>query len=397
MKKIFILFLGLALVLLAHTASMRVRAKEPLDATVFYNEACQDCAEYLRSTLLPVLKEAGYQVNAFDYINEPEKRKMLYQQNEQWSIPVEYQDSISAFVGDQVAIEGHVPKAYLKALFSQPLQERVLLYQPEMHGRATSVTLYTFNGAAKVLDSSELVVSALSSKSQSSAGKTKNYLLAVVGGGIANSLHPCAITVLLVLLSFLYMIRKNRVSILAMGLLYILGIFLVYFLIGLGLVRAVALFPDPFFIAKAASIIAVVLGVISLLEILIPRFPIHLRIPQVSKGFLQRVMEQVSLPSAFFLGILVGICAFPCTGGIYTVIITTLATTKSAAFLGYLLLYNTFYILPLLILVFLACNTRTVRFLELFRERHMKVSQWINAVVMIMFGVAMYVWLRGML
>jgi cytochrome c biogenesis protein CcdA len=222
----------------------------------------------------------------------------------------------------------------------------------------------------------------------------RGYLAAVIAGGLANSLHPCGIAVLLVLVSFLYALRRSRLSIMTMGLLYVLRIFATYFFIGLGLVKTISLSSRPFFFARAAALAAILLGLVSLKDYFFPGSPLRLKIPDFTKGGIQKFIEKASLPSALGLGILVGICAFPCTGGIYTVIITTLATTKTVSFYSYLLLYNFLFVLPLLIIVVLSGNRRLIERVERFERRSSRRLHLVTGSLMILLGSAIYLWLR---
>jgi cytochrome c biogenesis protein CcdA len=76
-----------------------------------------------------------------------------------------------------------------------------------------------------------------------------------------------------------------------------------------------------------------------------------LKIPESKKPMIEKWVKKASLPAAIVLGFLVSAFELPCTGGVYFAILTMLANyeTKFHAVL-YLLLYNLFFILPLLII-----------------------------------------------
>src|SRR3989338_3660240 len=71
--------------------------------------------------------------------------------------------------------------------------------------------------------------------SMSSEGKWLLPLVAVAA--LLDSVNPCAFSVLLVTIAFLLNIGKARSQIFAIGGTYILGIFAVYILIGLGILQ----------------------------------------------------------------------------------------------------------------------------------------------------------------
>src|SRR3989344_6331207 len=59
----------------------------------------------------------------------------------------------------------------------------------------------------------------------------------LVAASLVDSINPCAFSVLILTLAFLFSIGKLRSSILKIGGSYIAGIFVVYMLIGLGILQ----------------------------------------------------------------------------------------------------------------------------------------------------------------
>src|SRR3989344_459538 len=155
--------------------------------------------------------------------------------------------------------------------------------------------------------------------SVSNGGK---WLLPLVGvAALIDSINPCAFSILLLTIAFLFSVGKLRSRILEIGGVYILGIFLVYILIGLGILQALHLFNTPHFMAKVGAFLLIALGVINLINEFFPNFPIKLRIPSAAHHKMAELMDKGSIPAAFLLGILVGLCEFPCTGGPYLMVL----------------------------------------------------------------------------
>ena len=77
------------------------------------------------------------------------------------------------------------------------------------------------------------------------------WLLPLVGvSALIDSINPCAFSILILTIAFLFSIGKLRSKILLIGGVYVLGIFLVYLLIGLGILQTLHFFNTPHFIAK---------------------------------------------------------------------------------------------------------------------------------------------------
>ena len=192
----------------------------------------------------------------------------------------------------------------------------------------------------------------------------------VVVSALIDSINPCAFSILILTIAFLFSIGKLRSGVLEIGMAYILGIFLVYTLIGLGILQTLHIFDTPHFMAKVGATLLVGLGLINITGHFVPAFPIRLRIPHGAHYRMAQLMEKGSLPSAFVLGGLVGLCEFPCTGGPYLMVLGLLhdQTTRSVG-LGYLFLYNLIFILPLVIILFIAGDKTLIERLQDWKKR----------------------------
>lgn len=177
----------------------------------------------------------------------------------------------------------------------------------------------------------------------------------VLVAALLDSINPCAFSILLLTIAFLFSIGKMRGGILKMGAVYIAGLFVVYMFIGLGILQALHLFDTPHFMAKVGAVLLIALGAINLINHFFPAFPLKLRIPQAAYRKIAELMERGSIPTAFALGALVGLCEFPCTGGPYLLVLGLLHDQGTyLAGLGYLLLYNLIFVLPLVVILLIA-------------------------------------------
>jgi cytochrome c biogenesis protein CcdA len=170
-------------------------------------------------------------------------------------------------------------------------------------------------------------------------------------------------------------------------------IFLVYFAIGLGILRAVRLSNDPHFVARAGSWILIGLGVINLIEYFYPRFPIKLHMPRIAGQKTNELLKQATVPATVGVGILVGLCTFPCSGGVYVSIITLLnAKTTLGWGISYLALYNVLFVLPLLVILIGAGNRLVAkRWARWERENSKNIRLWYG-IIMVGLGVLMLLW-----
>ena len=213
----------------------------------------------------------------------------------------------------------------------------------------------------------------------------------VVVAALIDSINPCAFSILILTIAFLFSIGKLRSSVLEIGSAYILGIFLVYTLIGLGILQALHIFNTPHFMANVGAVLLIALGLINITNQLVPAFPIKLRIPHAAHHRMAELMEKGSLPSAFVLGGLVGLCEFPCTGGPYLMVLGLLhdQTTHTAG-LAYLMLYNVLFILPLVIILLIAGEKTLVEKLQEWKQRETATMRFGGGIAMITLGTIIF-------
>jgi len=210
----------------------------------------------------------------------------------------------------------------------------------------------------------------------------------VLISSILDSVHPCSFSILLITIAFLFGMQMTRNKILQIGGVYIAGIFTAYFLIGLGILKVLHLFNTPHFMGKLGATILIVFGVINLVNEFFPRFPIRLKIPSVSHTAMGRLMEKASVPAAFGLGILVGICQFPCMGGPYLMIIGLLHDQINyLKGFGYLLLYNAILIVPLVVVLWIAADKALVDKIQEWKRTNMGGVRFWAGLAMIIIGI----------
>ncbi len=195
----------------------------------------------------------------------------------------------------------------------------------------------------------------------------------VTVAALVDSINPCAISVLLITIAFLMSLGRARRDVVRIGGSYVLGIFLVYVLIGLGVLKALSFFGTPHFMARVGAGILIVFGFLEIIDYFFPSFPIKLKIPHAAHGTMAKFMEKGSVPTAFVLGALVAMYEFPCTGGPYLLVLGLLhdGATYLKGFL-YLTWYNLIFVSPLLVILFVVSDRLVFERVQAWRARNMR-------------------------
>jgi len=393
----------LSLLLALHAAG--VRASGPDTVTVYYNRACADCLRYIEETVVPLLHDAGYTDLTYkDYINEPSNRTELLERSEALGVPPDLQSHLTVFVGDRIILQGHVPAGVVADLLAAPRDafERMLVYQDKMNG-ATDYTAWAFRGEPQTYPINTPISEYLAYLEEHGehlapavpveVEDERALLPLVLITGFLDGLNPCAFAVLLFFIAFLFTIRRTSASIWVMGLIYVAAIYLAYFLIGLGLMQAVLFAGKHHLMAKIGSWLVIGLGLINVKDYFFPRLPIHLRIPTIAHGTIQNWLKRATFPAAAVGGFLVGLCTFPCSGGIYVAIVGLLAAKATYwQGVGYLGLYNLAFILPLLLILAGVGNRRVMHRIRLMEQSSRRWVRLATGLGMVAVGVIILIW-----
>lgn len=213
----------------------------------------------------------------------------------------------------------------------------------------------------------------------------------VTFAALLDSIHPCSFSILLITIAFLFSMQLSRKKILQIGAVYIAGIFASYLLIGLSILRVLHLFNTPHFMGKLGAGLLIVFGLVNILNYLFPNFPFKLRLPAAAHAPMSRLIDKASIPAAFALGGLVGICQFPCLGGPYLMVIGLLRDQVTYLVgLGYLVFYNLLLVIPLFVVLMIASDKALVEKIQKKQEQERSLTKIGGGIVMVVFGILIY-------
>ncbi len=215
----------------------------------------------------------------------------------------------------------------------------------------------------------------------------------ITAGALIDSINPCAFSVLLLTIGFFLSVGAFRSSILKFGTAYIIGVFISYLLIGLGIFGALNLFSVPKFIAKVGAALLISFGIINILKDLFPSLPFNwiMKMPKGSAGLISKLIGKGSLPAIFGIGVVVGLFEFPCTGGPYLMVLGLLhdyATYLKG--LIYLFYYNFLFVLPLIITLLIASNKALIEKIQKWQQEERKIAKWGLPLAMIGLGIIIF-------
>ena len=216
-------------------------------------------------------------------------------------------------------------------------------------------------------------------------------LVTIIGAALVDSINPCAIAVLLILLSAFLLGAGKKKRALAAGLAFTAAIYLAYFLFGLGIFSAIKVSGLSDLVYRLVGILAVVVGLLNIKDYFwYGGGGFAMEIPRSWRHTLKDIIYRATSPlGAFLVGFVVVLFELPCTGGPYFFVLGLLA--KSLTLVGavpYLLLYNVFFVLPLLLILGLVFwGYSTVENAAEWKERNTRLLHLVAGVVLTVLGL----------
>ena len=224
----------------------------------------------------------------------------------------------------------------------------------------------------------------------------------VVSGGLLDGLNPCAFTVLIFFVSYLGYLRKEKNEIAIAGLIFTAAVFVTYFAIGLGLLQLLDIgesLTNQFnqYFQLAVAILVLVLAVLSFRDGILylqgREKEATLGLSDSNRSRIRQLISRrarlgLTALTTAVIGVVVALFEFPCTGQVYVPIMTLIHSEgfRTEA-VGWLLLYNLFFILPLLV-VFVATfyGLTSERLKKFFKGNMAKVKFGLSGLFLALFA-----------
>lgn len=198
-------------------------------------------------------------------------------------------------------------------------------------------------------------------------------LSVVIVSAAIDSINPCAIGVLILMVSVILGGKKSLGRLMLLGGLYIFAIFLAYLLAGLGLIYFLSTI--PIIVAEYLSLVVgalvVLAGLLEIKDFFWYGRGFSLQIP----GYFARKIHEYStskttIVGVMFLGAFVAGVELPCTGAPYLAIITILSINFNFQAFLLLVLYNLIFVLPLVVILLLVAGGTQIAHVKKWKEEN---------------------------
>lgn len=187
-----------------------------------------------------------------------------------------------------------------------------------------------------------------------------------------DSINPCAIGVLILMVSVVLGGKGSVRKLLYLGSLYIGAIFLTYLLAGLGLVYFLQ--SVPLFVAEYLALIVgffvILAGLLEIKDFYWYGRGFSLQIPPYFAQKIHDYSKNVTTTGVIFLGCFIAAVELPCTGAPYLAIITLLSLNFNFQAFMLLILYNVVFVLPLVVILLLVAGGMKVDKIKKWKQNN---------------------------
>jgi cytochrome c biogenesis protein CcdA/glutaredoxin-related protein len=214
-------------------------------------------------------------------------------------------------------------------------------------------------------------------------------MVALISAALVDAINPCAFAVLILLIATVIN-AKGKNQALYSGIMFSLAVFVSYFLMGLGVYKAITIFNLPFYISLVVAIISILIGLANLKDAFWYGKIFVMEVPFSWRPKMQSIIKHVTNPlGAAGAGVLVSLFLLPCSSGPYVVILGLMAErvdlTKTISLLA---LYNLIFVLPMIgiTLAMYFFNLRGKK-LEEWRQKNLRLLHAVAGTIMLLLGM----------
>jgi cytochrome c biogenesis protein CcdA len=219
----------------------------------------------------------------------------------------------------------------------------------------------------------------------------------VIVTALIDSINPCAIGVLVLLISTLLMLSENKKKLLVTGLIYVTAVYITYFIAGLGLLTVIHKLQIGEAISVMVGFLVIFLGFVEIKDFFWYGKGFSLTIPARYVETIKKYSKDMTIAGAVILGVLVAAVELPCTGGPYLAITTILAEHFDWVAVWYLVIYNFIFVLPLIVIVLLAYFGTAAVHINKWKEKYKKWMRLFTGLLLIALGVLLILYARGII
>ncbi len=222
-------------------------------------------------------------------------------------------------------------------------------------------------------------------------GTVPMTLSVLIGAAIVDSINPCTIAVMVLLIgAVLY--SKGKKEALVSGLIFSAVIFIMYMLFGFGIMKAITAFGLSTLFYGVVTVGALLLAIMEFNAYVNykPGF-LAVEMPMFLRPHVKKATQNATSPAGVAIAaVLCSLFLIPCSSGPYLVVLGMISQAATLQTVAYLLLYNLFFVLPMIIItVAIYHGKTTVEQIGDAKEKYIKHIHLFSGVILLILFIIM--------
>jgi len=213
-------------------------------------------------------------------------------------------------------------------------------------------------------------------------------LTTVVVTAAIDSINPCAIGVLILMISVMLVGKQSTKRMLLLGGLYVGSVLVVYLLAGLGLMYFFSTLPLALaeYISIGVGVLIILAGIFEIKDYFWYGRWFSLTIPAVFAKKIHNYTSKTTIFGVIMLGAFVSAVELPCTGAPYLAIITLLSQNFNFTAFLLLVLYNIIFVLPLIIILLLVASGVRLHEIKKWKQSNRPIMRLLIGLMLVALG-----------
>ena len=213
-------------------------------------------------------------------------------------------------------------------------------------------------------------------------------LVTIVTTAAIDSINPCAIGVLILMISVMLAGKQSTKRMLLLGGIYVSSVLIVYLLAGLGLMYFFSTLPLVLaeYISITVGVLIILAGIIEIKDYFWYGRWFSLTIPATFAKKIHNYTSKTTVFGVILLGAFVSAVELPCTGAPYLAIITLLSQNFDFTAFLMLVLYNIIFVLPLIIILILVASGMKLHEIKKWKQASRPFMRLLIGILLVALG-----------
>ncbi|MCX8199976.1 MAG: hypothetical protein N3G76_00740 [Candidatus Micrarchaeota archaeon] len=347
-----------------YTPSGNAQKASPIKIDFYYGIGCPHCAA-TEKILEKLSAEYELNITKYEVYQNAENRQRMFKEYERFNVSISKGGVPTSVVQGKAFVVGELTEEQWRELFDAACKEETC--------PIGVITQKNFNIIHEKDSASTLTWPVL------------------IGAALVDSINPCTIAIMVMLISTI-LYSKGRKEALVAGLLFAATIFVMYFLYGIGIMKVVTTLEISHIFYALVTFAALVLAIMEFNAYINykPGF-FAVEMPLWLRPHAHAIIEKATTNWGVALAaVFCSLFLLPCSSGPYLMVLGLIAKSATLQTLTYLVVYNLFFVLPMVAITLLIYfGKTTIESVGEMKEKYIRQIHLVSGIILLLLFIVM--------